>query len=867
MKNLIRTIPVLLLLTLFSSLVLAGLSSRPAGASATHIPLNVTSAQYIPNRISAHRDGSVTGSSCSPSSYPWTYLKTYASNNQIVTGLEKANTSDWMGANCNDQGIATGHDNTVYMYENRYLNSSTERRLAAYKDDVLLWAKSFVGCNNSNSNDLSQAELYYPTLGFDNTLYVFGFAQSDCTDSNKNNALYALDLANGDIVSQAQVYAKSPINSSDSSLIVPMEDGVAFLDHEIIYTNGQPTTDRKFMRYYGWQDGLLVENTNRAYDISNVSYSARQYVSQLAGDPEGNIYVQMYPDSQPYNNCTGSTEIVRLDQSQSSPALSRVPLDDCNFMSTRMAITPDRGVVVLGGDGSGAGAYDDRMIKFSSSGSIVYDKNLNNLSGDGFNNPFINSFPVVDANGTVIVVSAADSATAWPMDRYLIVRTFDNSSGNQTIIYKSSDDQILDPNAQDKFATISYIDVQDGTVYFLTCKSDYAYYCSGTQSVSLSKVNDSSLDDAYPRSELTNSSDFDGDGVSVNGEASQGTSEHRIDSDNDGLNDLVESVYYTQRTAAFCKVVNSTPANCAYPDPIKKDIFIEIDWLYDSEEGRSTLPSPNQLSKIGEAFAAKDIKVHFDIGDYTGNEDDEVSSSVQIGDFGGGNEVPYRALIQFDSSEDGALANVPDLIDYKKGNEDVYNITSQFNYGNRGNIWRYFLSAKVVNIPSNANDDPVHGKAVVGNDEAIIAYDMVEANTLDSADFNRILPKVFAHELGHQLCLSGLSGTSSNTFYSEQIETCAFAGVDSDSASTNYKSIMNYDILEDNIYETVNDPFPHTDRLLYPLPAYSFSEGNNGSGDHDDWNSVLNSVGDFAKDKDYYYLLPPINTPCRMECN
>jgi hypothetical protein len=74
---------------------------------------------------------------------------------------------------------------------------------------------------------------------------------------------------------------------------------------------------------------------------------------------------------------------------------------------------------------------------------------------------------------------------------------------------------------------------------------------------------------------VTGYADADGDGLSAAKEAVQGTSDANSDSDGDGLNDYIESQWNSNRNDIFCST------ECAYPNPLKKDIYVEIDWMDD----------------------------------------------------------------------------------------------------------------------------------------------------------------------------------------------------------------------------------------------------------------------------------------------
>ena len=101
--------------------------------------------------------------------------------------------------------------------------------------------------------------------------------------------------------------------------------------------------------------------------------------------------------------------------------------------------------------------------------------------------------------------------------------------------------------------------------------------------------------------------DLDDDGLNASQETVQGTSNSQKDTDGDGLNDLIESQWYPQRDDVFCGT------SCAYPDPLAKDLYIEIDWMKDSSN-RTLKPSPSQIGFVENMFENNDINLHVDTG-------------------------------------------------------------------------------------------------------------------------------------------------------------------------------------------------------------------------------------------------------------
>jgi len=282
--------------------------------------------------------------------------------------------------------------------------------------------------------------------------------------------------------------------------------------------------------------------------------------------------------------------------------------------------------------------------------------------------------------------------------------------------------------------------------------------------------------------------DQDGDGLTASQELQQGTSDLVADTDHDGLSDYVESQWNTNRVAEFC---DSSGTSCAYPDPTKRDIYAEIDWMVKPGTGGYSMePSSTQLNAVQIVYAHRGINFHYDEGAY-----------------GGGNEVPYNAPIDWASTPSSV-----DFLDYKYGGDGI---SAQFDSANRDGIWHYII------FGYDFDASGVSGVSTAGGPDSFVSYGLIKDNSagfgyssLDTAIEGTIL-----HELGHTVCL-----TNSSETYSGQTSSCVFDGVDN-TAYSNYASSMNY---------------------LYQMQMVNYSAGTNGpTVDHNDWDAL--TLGDFAR--------------------
>lgn len=276
--------------------------------------------------------------------------------------------------------------------------------------------------------------------------------------------------------------------------------------------------------------------------------------------------------------------------------------------------------------------------------------------------------------------------------------------------------------------------------------------------------------------------DIDDDGLTFAKETAQGTSDTNSDTDSDGINDLKESRWFEDRNSVFCDT--STPKNCTYPDPLKKDIFVQIDWLKDSN---NTIfkPSVTQIELVEDMFNEHNITLHADTGQYGGGEELSVNSGTL---------------------KRTSTSSVIDFFDFRDGGDGVTKKIST----DRENIWRYMISGY------NFQESPLSsGWAQTMSDILYISQGLIE-NDPYVVDSDRAIASTIAHELGHSICLS------KQRDWDEQPEECVFAGVDS-YFSEDYESVMNY---------TFNLTHPND------LGVVSLSEGSNGSNDHDDWSAT-----------------------------
>lgn len=279
--------------------------------------------------------------------------------------------------------------------------------------------------------------------------------------------------------------------------------------------------------------------------------------------------------------------------------------------------------------------------------------------------------------------------------------------------------------------------------------------------------------------------DLDGDGLIAVKESAQGTSNANKDTDGDGLDDFIESQWYIDRNAVFCGLV------CAYPDPIVKDVYVEVDWMNNPNDG-SYKPSNNQLDQVIDAFDVRGINIHFDTGQY-----------------GGGSELPsYENTLAF--AQD---SNNFDFYDYKNGTS-----TTNANFDDdRKRIWHYMISGYQY-----AENTGSSGASYAGDDDFFVSYGLIKdgQSSFGYTSLDTAIGGTIIHELGHNLCLTNSSA------YSGQSGACVYSGIDNVNASSDYESSMNYS---------------------YQMFMVDYSDGaNSAPNDHDDWSAVDIGLKDFS---------------------
>ncbi|GEM_PF-1447480 len=303
----------------------------------------------------------------------------------------------------------------------------------------------------------------------------------------------------------------------------------------------------------------------------------------------------------------------------------------------------------------------------------------------------------------------------------------------------------------------------------------------------------------YAGTPVGGTADADDDDLTASQEMEQGTLDTKVDTDGDGISDFAESKFNPDYDNTYCNTTVN-PHICADPNPREKDLFVEVDWMVNG--ATEYKPSSTVISDLTTYYSNNGIHAHFDLGNY-----------------GGGNSLPFYTNWLYFSEQEGDL----DIHDFKYGGSpadtgQTSTIAANFSLY-RQNIWRYMI----YGVGEISDDDSIMGIAENLGDDIIIASQnsAIQDDALHSLD--RAYAGLMLHELGHTLCLS------SRQWFTEQNSNCVFNAID---------TYTNYD------YKSVMDD-------LFLLPKYSdleyiqYSDGTNGTGDHDDWAAINAGMGAF----------------------
>ncbi len=217
------------------------------------------------------------------------------------------------------------------------------------------------------------------------------------------------------------------------------------------------------------------------------------------------------------------------------------------------------------------------------------------------------------------------------------------------------------------------------------------------------------------------------------------------DADNDGIPDV-------------CEVSGSTFAGLPLYDwgarTGRKDIFIHVDYMSTTDPG--ILPRQIALDKVRDAFRARSMEVHFDVGDLFHQSSGIDTNTHDLSDTS--HLVPYASAIA--------------LGDTGQGHANAYTYKNVYMPLARRNIFHYMIFANSQNANGTAGSSGV--AELQGNDLIISLGQWFPSSTGSMTNYIvNFQAGTVMHELGHNLGLR--HGGNENNNY-----------------KPNYFSIMNY---------------------------------------------------------------------------
>lgn len=170
--------------------------------------------------------------------------------------------------------------------------------------------------------------------------------------------------------------------------------------------------------------------------------------------------------------------------------------------------------------------------------------------------------------------------------------------------------------------------------------------------------------------------------------------------------------------------------------PGRRDIFVEVDYMQGADPALA--PRREAMQKLVDAFAAKNIAVHFDTGPLYSPAFDPALFNLD-----GGNPVNFAACVELATSAAGAADGCTSFYDYKSANFDL----------RRNLVFHYALFANSLNLDGSAGPS---GVAELSGNDLIVSMGGYGFSTGSNSGLNLLInlqAGTLMHELGHNLGL------------------------------------------------------------------------------------------------------------------
>jgi hypothetical protein len=206
----------------------------------------------------------------------------------------------------------------------------------------------------------------------------------------------------------------------------------------------------------------------------------------------------------------------------------------------------------------------------------------------------------------------------------------------------------------------------------------------------------------------------------------------------------------------------------------QKDIFIEVDYMNSTDPG--IIPRSESLQMVVDAFAAKNISVHFD----TGTQFSATFSTANFNLGQGSNVVAYEKCIGFDQTT--CFSNT-------SSRRSIYDWKIEYMDLRRRNIFHYLLMG---NSQLNSGLADSSGRAeILGNDLILTMGTGWGLSTTTATNLNKLInlqASTIMHELGHNLNLQHGGNEATNykpNYYSVMNYMYQLNGLDASPSSSN----------------------------------------------------------------------------------